>query len=240
LDIPYFLYFAAINIIKLEGEHTEGVFRVSGSTAKVEEIRQAVNRNDYTNFSFSYNSLHTLTSAFKLFFRQLPEAIIPNEVYEKCFADPPLEFNALACTLPAPNHRVLLFLVEFLRRFIKPEVIERTKMTANNLAAVFAPCLFRCPYTDTTAFIQASEKEKRFLMKMIDSLDTANTTKITTVCIPEEEPSSLSSPPRSAPPLPQRIPSVSYRPMPLASCPDSSRSSEVEKTFPSPSTPRYL
>jgi hypothetical protein len=112
-------------------------------------------------------------------------------------------------------------------------------MTANNLAAVFAPCLFRCPYTDTTAFIQASEKEKRFLMKMIDSLDTANTTKITTVCIPEEEPSSLSSPPRSAPRLPQRIPLVSHHPT-LASCPEDSRLSETEQSFPSPSTPCFL
>jgi hypothetical protein len=52
--------------------------------------------------------------------------------------------------LPVLNKRVLHYLVDFLRRFAEPVAEEKTKMTASNLATVFAPNLLRAPDNQVT------------------------------------------------------------------------------------------
>lgn len=184
MDIPYFLYFVAEQIVKCEGEYTLGVFRLNGSTAKVEEIKQSCTKGDYGRLRFAPNQVNDLTSVFKLFFRQLPDPLVPSTLYEQCFTTPPPDVNVLAGQLPEINRKVLLFLVAFAQRFCAEETVARTKMTAQNLAAIFAPCIFRCPYTDMQAILRSSDAEKRFFERLIAELDTASATTIAYQCNP--------------------------------------------------------
>jgi len=184
-DIPYFLYFIAENIIRCEGEYTLGIFRLNGSTAKVEDIKQLCSKGDYSHISFTPNQVNDLTSVFKLFFRQLPEPLIPNTLYERCISPEPKDVNSIVNMLPDINKKVLLFLVDFAKRFTDPEIVERTKMTVQNLSAIFAPCIFRCPYTDMTQILQSSEHEKNFFVQMLTSLDTSKAKKVTLKISPD-------------------------------------------------------
>jgi hypothetical protein len=63
--------------------------------------------------------------------------------------------------LPVLNRRVLHYLVDFLRRFAEPAAEAKTKMTASNLATVFAPNLLRAPDNQVPALSAA-----RFLCKL--------------------------------------------------------------------------
>lgn len=182
VDVPYFLYFIAEQIIKCGGEYTLGVFRLNGSTAKVEEIKQSCTKGDYGRLRFAPNQVNDLASVFKLFFRQLPDPLVPNTMYEQCFAAPPPDVNALVRQLPDVNRRVLLFLVALVQRFCAEETVERTKMNASNLAAIFAPCVFRCPYADMQAILRSSDAEKRFFERLIAELDTASATTVSCKC----------------------------------------------------------
>lgn len=229
VDVPYFLYFVAEQIIKCGGEYTLGIFRLNGSTAKVEEIKQNCSKGDYGRLRFAPNQVNDLASVFKLFFRQLPDPLVPNTVYEQCFTASPPDVNALVRQLPDVNKRVLLFLVAFVQRFCAEETVERTKMTVSNLAAIFAPCIFRCPYTDMQAILLSSEAEKRFFERLIGELDTASATTISCQC--DQDPADADSPPEDPVPRVTRA-SVVPSAVPLRSSADAPTSETVTPTAP--------
>jgi hypothetical protein len=49
------------------------------------------------------------------------------------------------------NKKALLYLVEFLRTFLAPEVEGRTKMNLANIATIFGPNLLRAPDAEVRA-----------------------------------------------------------------------------------------
>ena len=61
---------------------------------------------------------------------------------------------------------------------------EKWELLEKNLAAIFAPCIFRCPYTDMQAILRSSDAEKRFFERLIAELDTASATTIAYQCNP--------------------------------------------------------
>jgi len=76
--------------------------------------------------------------------------------------------------LPELNYCVLLYLINYLQRFSRPETVSLTKMDASNLATVFAPNCLRCPSTDDPiVMIQNAGKEKAFIKSLITYLDTS-------------------------------------------------------------------
>ena len=52
------------------------------------------------------------------------------------------------------------YLISFLLILAKEEHVEKTKMTKDNLAMVFAPSFLRCPSEDPSQIMAAAEKEK--------------------------------------------------------------------------------
>ena len=59
--------------------------------------------------------------------------------------DDPELAAALVRKLPDLHLTVLSFLIKFLQLFVRPEVVNITKMDASNLSMVFAPNFMRCP-----------------------------------------------------------------------------------------------
>lgn len=63
---------------------SEGLYRVSGFSDAIEELRLAFDRGDNVDFNeFKYNDIHIICSLLKLYLRQLPIPLITFEVYNK-------------------------------------------------------------------------------------------------------------------------------------------------------------
>lgn len=53
-----------------------------------------------------------------------------------------LDAEAVVAELPRVNRAVIEVLLEFIRgKLLRPDVVERTKMNAENLATIFGPCI---------------------------------------------------------------------------------------------------
>ena len=74
--------------------------------------------------------------------------------------------------LLSTNLIIYLTLIWF-QGFLAEETIKKTKMTADNLAMVFAPNLLRCPSTDLQVAMDNSKWEMTFVRTLINNLDTS-------------------------------------------------------------------
>ena len=74
--------------------------------------------------------------------------------------------------LPDLHLTVITFLVRFLQLFVRPEVVNITKMDASNLSMVFAPNFLRCSSTDPLVIMENTRKEMAFVKTLIHHLDT--------------------------------------------------------------------
>lgn len=90
-----------------------------------------------------------ITGALKLFFRELPQPLVPALLLphfrdalelsepEHCLS----KIQKLIDSLPRPNHDTLQYILEHLCRVIAHS--DKNRMTAHNLGIVFGPTLFR-------------------------------------------------------------------------------------------------
>lgn len=63
---------------------SEGLYRVSGFSDAIDELRLSFDRNDNVDFNeFKYNDIHVICSLLKLYLRQLPIPLVTFEVYNK-------------------------------------------------------------------------------------------------------------------------------------------------------------
>jgi len=129
--------------------HVEGIFRVSCSSAAQTELRDLMERED--DVDFTKFEVHAVTSAFKLFFREMPEPLLTFILYEDLLviADDNKEESRVSSLLtilrklPKTNFALLQFLCKFLVSVSQHS--ESNKMNISNLAIVFGPNLIRPP-----------------------------------------------------------------------------------------------
>jgi len=137
-----------ITFIELYGLDTEGVFRISGSIAVVQEWKSTIDLGLPVIFPDDA-SIHDVCEILKLYLRQLPERLIP-EKYTNRFNHSDTEEEILAkCILIfqelGPVHKVIfLKLLGLLYRITKNQVIN--KMTVDNLSTCFALIVFKEPH----------------------------------------------------------------------------------------------
>ncbi|XP_034241312.1 rho GTPase-activating protein 39 isoform X2 [Thrips palmi] len=160
-------------VLRLEGAHTEGIFRVS---ADVDEVTALKSRLDLWELPQDASTdAHAPASLLKLWYRELYEPLIPDALYNECvnFHDQPEKAIAIVQRLPELNRLVLSYLIRFLQIFARPEVVQVTKMDASNLAMVMAPNCLRCTSEDPRVIFDNARKEMAFLRTLIQSLDTS-------------------------------------------------------------------
>lgn len=139
---------------------------------------------------------HVPASLLKLWYRELYESLIPDELYQECVqhCTDPERAVAIVHRLPEFHKLVLSYLIRFLqvlsrrsstRRFrvltllfrtqifAQTEVASVTKMDASNLAMVMAPNCLRCNASDPKVIFDNARKEMAFIRTLIQHLDTS-------------------------------------------------------------------
>lgn len=125
---------------------TEGIFRRSASTKLVHEVQALFNEGKPVNFE-DYNDIHVPAVILKSFLRELEEPLLTFDLYEDVMTfqelEPieklPVARSLILSSLPEDNYELLRFIVEFLTKVM--DCSDLNKMTASNLAIVFAPNL---------------------------------------------------------------------------------------------------
>ncbi|XP_006879283.1 PREDICTED: rho GTPase-activating protein 39 [Elephantulus edwardii] len=159
-------------VLALNGDQTEGIFRVPGDIDEVNALKLQV---DQWKVPTGLEDPHVPASLLKLWYRELEEPLIPHEFYERCIAhyESPEAAVAVVHALPRINRMVLCYLIRFLQVFVQPANVAITKMDVSNLAMVMAPNCLRCQSDDPRVIFENTRKEMSFLRVLIQHLDTS-------------------------------------------------------------------
>ncbi|KAG9341186.1 hypothetical protein JZ751_019625 [Albula glossodonta] len=141
-----------INYIEMHGLYTEGIYRKSGSTNKIKELKQGLD-TDVNSMNLDDYNIHVIASVFKQWLRDLPNPLMTFELYEEFLRAMGLQDKrevirgvySVIDQLSRTHLNTLERLVFHLVRIALQE--ETNRMSANALAIVFAPCILRCPDT---------------------------------------------------------------------------------------------
>lgn len=170
LPVPYVLVFLADCIVRLDGPHSDGIFRLSGSLPSMDRIKARLNVGDYV----VPTDVHDASGLFKFILRSLPQPLVPTELYEAAI-DEPETSHAVFAQIPEPNRTIAGFVVRFIHDyFLAPEIVDVTLMTPDNLATVLFPCLIRNPSSDLMEIMRHVEQEKTWMRKCFTSLDVSS------------------------------------------------------------------
>ncbi|XP_068598368.1 rho GTPase-activating protein 15 [Brachionichthys hirsutus] len=154
--------------VEKRGLDTDGIYRVSGNLAVIQKLRFLVNHERAVTtdgrFMFpkelvqeeklnledsNWEDIHVITGALKLFFRELPEPVVPfgffadivETVKMSDYMDKVDRLKCLVLNMPPPNHDTLEFTCRHLIRVLDNS--DTNRMTTQNIGIVFGPTLMR-------------------------------------------------------------------------------------------------
>ncbi|KAH7385575.1 hypothetical protein DE146DRAFT_212760 [Phaeosphaeria sp. MPI-PUGE-AT-0046c] len=138
-----------IEEVELRGMDVEGVYRKSGGTSQVNQVRSGFEADNDYDISDPDLDIHAVTSVMKNYFRRLPVPLITFSVYDQFLEagqleDPEIQSKALQAAvneIPKAHRDTLQFLVFHLSRVIQHA--SDNLMTPLNVAVVFAPTIMR-------------------------------------------------------------------------------------------------
>ncbi|KXJ73615.1 hypothetical protein RP20_CCG015426 [Aedes albopictus] len=201
IKIPAQIY-SLIMMIEMHGLYSEGIYRKSGVSSKIKELKAKMDRVVGSSEEMDYESynVHVLTNVLKSFLREMPEPLLTFDRYDDFLRAADLSDGndrvqtllSLIKKIPPAHHCLLERLIFHLALVAKLEQYNR--MSASSLAIVFAPCVLRTnryvPAQDSLNDIGRQTKcmETLITQKMlnvkstladIDTLDTAAHTATT-------------------------------------------------------------
>uniref|UniRef100_A0A4W3HZ31 Myosin IXAa n=1 Tax=Callorhinchus milii TaxID=7868 RepID=A0A4W3HZ31_CALMI len=147
-----------INYIEMHGLYTEGIYRKSGSTNKIKELKQGLD-TDISSMNLDEYSIHVIASVFKQWLRDLPNPLMTFELYDECLRAMGLQdrkeiLRGVYSIIDQLSRSHLSTLERLIFHLVRIALQEDTnRMSSNALAIVFAPCILRCP--DTTDPLQS-------------------------------------------------------------------------------------
>mmetsp|Transcript_42737 Transcript_42737/g.110155 ORF Transcript_42737/g.110155 Transcript_42737/m.110155 type:complete len:405 (-) Transcript_42737:745-1959(-) len=175
-SVPPVLSYLCNAVIQLNGQQTEGIFRISAAASAMQRTRALL---DSGVLSLGENpSPHLAAGMLKLYLRSLPLPLIPFEVYRDLFLTEskptPPEYNIdfIRAKCPPSHADVILYVLTYLRRhFLTDEVVERTKMGLDNICTVFTPAFVRPPDGLPPDVILSSQaKERKLVADLLQSI----------------------------------------------------------------------
>lgn len=138
----------AIDSFGLEVEH---IYRVNGNSEQIAEIKRLFDLDstavDLLHPSETLNDIHSVASALKLYFRELPDPLLTEAFHREFINAAKLDddvqrrdaIHATINKLPDPNYTTLRYLVFHLYRVQEREAVNR--MSIRNLAIVWGHIL---------------------------------------------------------------------------------------------------
>uniref|UniRef100_A0A7N8WXF8 Unconventional myosin-IXAa-like n=1 Tax=Mastacembelus armatus TaxID=205130 RepID=A0A7N8WXF8_9TELE len=141
-----------INYIEMHGLYTEGIYRKSGSTNKIKELRQGLD-TDVNSVNLDDYNIHVIASVLKQWLRDLPSPLMTFELYEEFLRamgqpDKREVIRGVYSVIDQLSRTHLSTLERLIFHLVRIALQEETnRMSANALAIVFAPCILRCPDT---------------------------------------------------------------------------------------------
>ncbi|KAF8794205.1 active breakpoint cluster region-related protein-like [Argiope bruennichi] len=145
-----FIIMSCIREVEKRGIHEIGIYRVSGSASDVQRLKKSFETNVYEAEQLLKEvDIHSVTGMFKMYLRELPEALFTDLLYQKFFQAFSLsnheeknkQLLQLFEELPEPNKGIIIYLLDHLVRIHQSEATN--KMSLHNLATVFGPTLLR-------------------------------------------------------------------------------------------------
>ncbi|XP_049685884.1 N-chimaerin isoform X1 [Accipiter gentilis] len=168
-----------IREIESRGLNSEGLYRVSGFSDLIEDVKMAFDRDgEKADISVNmYEDINIITGALKLYFRDLPIPLITYDAYPKFIEsakttdpDEQLEILHEALKLLPPAHcETLRYLMAHLKRVTLHE--KENLMSAENLGIVFGPTLMRAPELDAMAALNDIRYQRLVVEMLIKNED---------------------------------------------------------------------
>ncbi|KAG7250780.1 hypothetical protein CRUP_036222, partial [Coryphaenoides rupestris] len=130
----------------------EGIYRKSGSTNKVKELRQGLD-TDVSSMNLDEYNIHVIASVLKQWLRDLPSPLMTFELYEeflRAMGQPERRevIQGVYSVIDQLSRTHLSTLERLIFHLVRIALQEETnRMSPNALAIVFAPCVLRCPDT---------------------------------------------------------------------------------------------
>ncbi|CAH1796283.1 unnamed protein product [Owenia fusiformis] len=137
-----------IAALEVNGIYTEGIYRKSGSAARIKTLIKDIN-TDMKSVHFEDYSVHLLAGVIKQFFRDLPTPLLTFDLYDEFLRVSELVnpkevsecvFSVLK-KLPKAHYDTLERLMFHLARVAQNE--QSNKMSCTGLAIIFAPCILK-------------------------------------------------------------------------------------------------
>jgi len=142
--------FQCTTFLRAHGLTEEGIFRIGGNRRLIDHLKNEFDSFGHTKLNHNHE-VSVIASLFKMFFRELPDPLVSNEVSKEIllYADQrsltPVqlagEIQSAVKGLSKPNKTTLKYLCDFLAEVGQHE--EQTKMADSSLAIVFGPNVFR-------------------------------------------------------------------------------------------------
>ncbi|XP_063242383.1 unconventional myosin-IXAa-like isoform X2 [Bacillus rossius redtenbacheri] len=138
-----------ITTIEMQGLYTEGLYRKSGVSSKVKELKALMEEGSSERVNFEGYHVHVLAAVLKSFLREMPEPLLTFDCYDDFLraadlTDPQdrvFTLFTILKKLPKPNFDLMERLIFHLARVALHE--EANRMSPSALAIVFAPCILR-------------------------------------------------------------------------------------------------
>eukprot|EP00475_Leptophrys_vorax_P010208 TRINITY_DN16881_c0_g1_i1.p1 TRINITY_DN16881_c0_g1~~TRINITY_DN16881_c0_g1_i1.p1 ORF type:complete len:673 (-),score=150.35 TRINITY_DN16881_c0_g1_i1:798-2816(-) len=146
LHLPIIFVCTRAAIRYLNGYDHEGIFRISADQKNLDAFVEQLKENDY---SIKFEDPHIPAATMKQWLRELPEPIIPAMFYQDCIAvgdkATPEIVNDVVSRAPPANQAIIHAITSMCREIFSGDHVTLNKMSATNLAIVFAPSMLREP-----------------------------------------------------------------------------------------------
>jgi len=228
-QLRFYVFKTLIDWIMKNAYNVEGIFRLSGESTPVKDLRYRFDEDDVINIPDTEDP-HTITGALKLYLRESDNPLIPRELYFKFLevAEGDDQNNIANITqlisgLHEERQWILGYLCNHLNLIIQNE--PNTKMGLPNIVIVFGPTIMRDPDPTSMDFGSVSSQAK-LVTKLLTNYEKIfgpnNVEKILQEyknSVPQTPPVDLPPPPLDSNSLPPPPPMDDLPPPPLDTLP---------------------
>ncbi|XP_039451842.1 uncharacterized protein LOC120430783 isoform X2 [Culex pipiens pallens] len=160
-------------IVESKGLSVTGIYRIPGNTAAITALTEQVNRgmDEITLRDPKWEDVNVVSSLLKLFIRNLPEPLLPNDLYNSFIAADRLsgqprliEIKALLARIPTYNYETLKHLMRHL--YVVSMNAPVNLMDPRNLAIVFGPSVVR----SANESLEAAVKDMKHQCQIVEVL----------------------------------------------------------------------